>query len=99
VDAARKLAAGVAAGEYSVDAIDEERFSQSLYHPEIPDPDVLLRPGGETRLSNFLLWEVAYSEIIVMPVLWPDFALEHLVEAIVEYNRRQRRFGGVVEMR
>jgi len=74
--------------------LDEDAFRRHLYQPDLPDPDVLLRPGGEKRISNFLLWEMAYAEIIVMSVLWPDFREEHLGEAIVEFNRRQRRYGG-----
>ena len=96
VDAARDLATRAASGELSPADIDEALFARSLYAPDIPDPDLLLRPGGEQRLSNFLLWEIAYTEIIVLPVLWPDFDRQHLVEAIVEYNCRQRRFGGVI---
>ncbi len=95
VDAARALAARVRAGEIGFEDIDEKSISANLYAPQLPEPDLLLRPGGESRISNFLLWEVAYSEIIIMPVLWPDFSREHLIEAIVEYNRRQRRFGGI----
>lgn len=95
VDAARKLARQAAAGALSPDSIDERIFADALYAPELPDPDLLLRPGGEFRLSNFLLWEIAYSEIVVLPVLWPDFQREHLVEAIAEFDRRQRRFGGL----
>ena len=66
-----------------------------LYAPELPDPDVLIRPGGEQRVSNFLLWEIAYAEIVTLDVLWPDFGAEHLLEAIREYNRRRRRYGGI----
>lgn len=94
-DAAQTLARRVKAGEIDPDQITEELMGQHLYAPQLPDPDMLLRPGGEMRMSNFLLWEIAYSEIVVMPVLWPDFTKEHLIEAIREYNRRQRRFGGV----
>ena len=95
VDAARKAAEMVAAGELKPEEITEERFAQWLYQPDLPEVDMLLRPGGEMRVSNFLLWEIAYAEIIVMPVLWPDFSEEQLAEALVEYNRRQRRFGKV----
>ncbi len=95
VDAARRMARRVGEGELDPDTIDEEVFREHLYAPELPDPDLLLRPGGEIRISNFLLWEIAYSEIIVMPVLWPDFTEDHLVEAIAEFNHRNRRFGGL----
>lgn len=98
VDAARRLAQEAAGGTLDPASIDEDLFAQRLYAPELPDPDLVLRPGGEQRISNFLLWEIAYSEIVVMPVLWPDFQPEHLVQAIVEYNARQRRFGGVPEI-
>ncbi|MCD6350937.1 MAG: di-trans,poly-cis-decaprenylcistransferase [Armatimonadetes bacterium] len=97
VDAARRVGQRLLAGELSVEELDEEVFAQHLYQPDLPDPDVILRPGGEMRISNFLLWQSAYAEIIVMPVLWPDFREEHLGQAIVEFNRRQRRFGGVPE--
>ena len=95
VDAARGLASRVQAGEIGPDDIDEAAVAAHLYAPQLPDPDLLVRPGGEMRVSNFLLWEIAYAEIVVMPVLWPDFTADHLIEAIVEYNARQRRFGRV----
>jgi len=95
VDAARAMARRATQGDLDPETIDESTFREHLYAPELPDPDLLLRPGGEIRISNFLLWEIAYSEIIVMPVLWPDFTEDHLVEAIEEYNRRHRRFGGL----
>jgi len=92
-DAARALARKVKTGEIAPEQITEDLLAQHLYAPGLSDPDLLLRPGGEMRVSNFLLWEIAYSEIVVMPVLWPDFTKQHLIEAIQEYNRRQRRFG------
>lgn len=95
VDAARALARQAARGDLDPEGLDEAAFARQLYSPELPEPDILLRPGGEMRYSNFLLWQVAYSELIVMSVLWPDFGPEHLVEAIVEFNHRQRRFGAV----
>lgn len=95
VDAARAIAAKAAAGQLDPQTIDEATFSRHLYQPDLPDPDLLLRPGGETRVSNFLLWQIAYSEVIILPVLWPDFREEHLADALVEYSRRQRRFGRV----
>jgi len=95
VDAARALAAETAAGHLDPASIGEATFASHLYQPELPDPDLLLRPGGETRVSNFLLWQIAYAEVIILPTLWPDFREEHLAEALVEYSRRQRRFGGV----
>jgi undecaprenyl diphosphate synthase len=95
LDAARHLAREAVAGRLSPEDFTEDHLSQAMYTPWIPDPDLIIRPGGELRISNFLLWELAYSEFVVMPVLWPDFRNEHLAEAIVEFNRRERRFGGV----
>lgn len=96
VRAARALAARVAAGEIGPDDIDEAAFSAGLDTAGVPDPDVILRTSGEQRLSNFLLWQGAYSELVFVPVLWPDFAREHLEDAISEFAGRDRRFGGVV---
>jgi undecaprenyl diphosphate synthase len=95
VDAARDLARQVAGGKLQPEEIDEERFSRSLYLPDAPDPDLLIRTGGDQRISNFLLWELAYAELYVTPVLWPDFRRPHLAEAIREYQQRERRFGAV----
>lgn len=75
--------------------ITEELISQSLYTSGIPDPDLLIRTSGEMRISNFLLWQIAYSELYVTPTFWPDFRLKHLLEAIVEYQKRDRRYGGI----
>jgi undecaprenyl diphosphate synthase len=89
VQAARRIcSAGIAD-----DNIDESVFVRYLYNPDIPDPDLVIRTGGESRLSNFLLWQTAYSELYFTPVLWPDFGLEDVEEALSEYKRRQRRFG------
>ncbi len=93
VDACRKIVADWAAGKRV--EIDEETLSRSLYTAGQPDPDLLIRTSGEMRISNFLLWQVAYSEIWVTPVLWPDFRCRHLFEGIIDYQRRERRFGGV----
>jgi undecaprenyl diphosphate synthase len=91
VDAARRaIAAGVAA-----DALDERRFSDFLYTAGQPDPDLLIRTSGEMRISNFLLWQIAYSEIWVTETLWPDFRRRDLLEAIVAYQKRDRRYGGI----
>jgi undecaprenyl diphosphate synthase len=68
-------------------------LARYLYLPEVPDPDLIIRTGGETRLSNFLLWQAAYSELYFTPVLWPDFGVEDIEKALSEYKRRQRRFG------
>jgi undecaprenyl diphosphate synthase len=77
------------------DNIDEPVFAQYLYNPDIPDPDLVIRTGGESRLSNFLLWQAAYSELYFTPVLWPDFGHKDVEEALSEYKRRQRRFGKI----
>ena len=75
--------------------IDEEALARRLYTAEWPDPDLLIRTSGEMRISNFLLWQLAYAELYVTPVLWPDFTRRHLFEAILEFQRRDRRFGRV----
>lgn len=93
VRAAKLYAEDYSAGK--ADELTEESFSKYLYSADIPDPDLLIRPGGEYRLSNFLLWQCAYSEFYYTDVLWPDFTPEVLDEAIAEYGRRDRRFGGV----
>lgn len=90
----RTIARKCAAGELSPEAIDENTVSQSLYTAGQNDPDMIIRPSGEMRLSNFLLWQAAYSELIFMDVLWPDFTPKHLDEALLEYSKRDRRFGG-----
>ncbi|MEN6370613.1 MAG: isoprenyl transferase [Armatimonadota bacterium] len=96
-DAARALARKAAAGEISPEEIDEKTFSQYMYAPELPDPDLLIRTAGEMRISNFLMWEIAYAEFYVTQVLWPDFNREELIKAILDYQGRTRRFGAVVE--
>ena len=93
--AARLLAARVAAGELSTDAIDEAEFRSALFTDALPDPDLLIRTSGEYRLSNFLLWQMAYTELHITPVLWPDFSREDLFAAVRDYQRRERRFGRV----
>ena len=94
VDAARNLSERVARGELAAGDIDEKTFSTALYDPSIPDPDLLIRTSGEMRVSNFLLWEIAYSEIWVTDTLWPDFTETHLLDAIDDYMKRERRYGG-----
>ena len=79
----------------SAEDIDEQMISDHLYTKNQPDPDFILRPSGEKRISNFLLWQIAYSEFVYMDVLWPDFTRKDLDDAIIEFNRRNRRFGGV----
>lgn len=95
VRAAKTLARKVAQGEMTVDQITEEAMSSEMYTRGQKDPDFILRPSGEKRLSNFMLWQAAYSELVEMDVLWPDFTREDLDRAIQEFNRRSRRFGGV----
>ncbi|MDE2127450.1 MAG: isoprenyl transferase [Armatimonadetes bacterium] len=97
VDAVKAICGLVQRGELNPEDIDEQCISTQLYAPDIPDPDLLIRTAGELRLSNFLLWETAYSEIFVTQVCWPDFDREDLIAAIKEYQRRVRRFGAVVE--
>jgi undecaprenyl diphosphate synthase len=93
--AARLLAEEVAAGRLGPAAVDEEALARRLYTAPWPDPDLLIRTSGEMRISNFLLWQLAYAELYVTPVLWPDFTRRHLFEAILEFQRRDRRFGRV----
>lgn len=95
VDAVRSIAAAVQAGRLKPDAIDEKAIRRHLYAPDMPDPDLLVRTSGEYRISNYLLWEVAYSELVFTDVLWPDFRREHLFRAIREYQGRSRRFGAI----
>lgn len=95
VHAAKNIAKRVMDGEISLEDIDENLFSDYLYTKGQPDPDFILRPSGEKRLSNFLLWQSAYAEFVYMDVLWPDFTRADLDKAIIEFNKRNRRFGGV----
>lgn len=97
VDAAKALAADVVNGRLSIDEIDENVFKHHLYTSGMSDPDLLIRTGGDMRISNFLLWEISYAELWVTPVCWPDFKKEHLLEAIKAYSQRERRFGGLIE--
>ena len=93
VNAAKKAAEDLADGK--ITELDEKAFGNYMYSAEIPDPDLLIRPGGEQRISNFLLWQCAYSEFYFTDVLWPDFTPDELDKAIAEFNRRDRRYGGV----
>jgi undecaprenyl diphosphate synthase len=95
VDAAKALVSDGLAGRLGPDDIDEQVFSRYLYTSELPDPDLLIRTSGELRVSNFLLWQIAYSEIWVTKDPWPDFSREHLIAAIRDYQSRDRRFGRV----
>jgi undecaprenyl diphosphate synthase len=93
VDAARRIAREAEQSRIEPDAVDEKVFASYLYDPELPDPDLLIRTGGESRVSNFLLWQIAYAEIYVSELMWPDFRAEHLVEALRDFQSRERRFG------
>ncbi|HOM01229.1 MAG TPA: isoprenyl transferase [Acetivibrio sp.] len=95
VHAAKRIAKEVAEGKINAGDIDEKVLNDRLYTAAIPDPDLLIRPGGEKRLSNFLLWQSAYTELWYTDVLWPDFKKEHILEAISDYQKRNRRFGGI----
>jgi undecaprenyl diphosphate synthase len=96
VRAARRLAERVREGTLMPGEIDETLFAGELYTPGDPDPDLLIRTSGELRISNFMLWQLAYTELYVTPVLWPDFTREHFYAALLEYQRRERRFGRVL---
>ncbi len=93
VDATRALLAAAERGEIDPAKVDEKTFQAYLYDPSIPDPDLLVRTGAEHRVSNFLLWQIAYAEIHVTNVMWPEFHKQDLVEAIVDYQGRERRYG------
>jgi undecaprenyl diphosphate synthase len=99
VDAARSLARAAAAGEIDPDAIGERDIADRLYAPDLPDPDLFIRTGGSHRLSNFLLWQLSYAELVVTDTLWPDFDADGLAASIAEFSRRERRFGGLTSTR
>ena len=93
----RKIAAECVSGKLSPEDIEEERFGDYLDTAGLPDPDLMIRTSGELRLSNFLLWQMAYTEFYFTDVAWPDFDKKELVKAIEQYNKRDRRYGGVKE--
>ena len=93
----RKLAQQAVSGTLNPQDIDEQTIAQNLYTAEMPDPDILIRTGGEQRISNFLLWQVAYAELFFTPVMWPDFNGQHLREILQQYQSRERRFGKTSE--
>jgi len=97
LDAVKAIANGVRAGMISPQTIDEEMFSSFLYTAELPDPDLLIRTSGEHRLSNFLLWQTSYTELHIIDTLWPDFGKKELFEAILDFQKRKRRFGKVTD--
>ncbi|MGI9647628.1 MAG: polyprenyl diphosphate synthase [Acidimicrobiia bacterium] len=95
VEAVRSIAGDVAAGTLDLGDVDENAIGRRLYLPDMPDPELIIRTSGEQRISNFLLWQSAYSELVFTPVLWPDFDRAALIDCLVEYQGRSRRFGGV----
>ena len=95
VDAARRIAAAAATGSIAADDLTEERLQQELTLAHLPPPDLFIRTGGEKRLSNFLLWHIAYTELFFSEVLWPDFGAEALDAALIDFSGRERRFGGL----
>ncbi len=97
IEAAKKLALQVQQGNINIEDIDELKFSSALTTHMIPDPELMIRTSGEHRVSNFLLWQIAYTELYFTETLWPDFRREHLFEAIVDYQKRERRFGKTSE--
>ena len=97
VTAVKRIAQGATNNEYKVEEIDEQLISDNLFTKDTPDPDLLIRTSGEQRISNFLLWQIAYSEFIFTKVAWPDFVEEEFYKALLEYQSRDRRFGGLNE--
>jgi len=97
VDLVRYAVAAAHSEKLSPDTIDEEWVAAHLTTAGMPDPDLLIRTSGELRISNFLLWQIAYAELHFTPVLWPDFTTRDLIQAVAEFARRERRYGGVVE--
>jgi undecaprenyl diphosphate synthase len=95
VRTAQKLALAAVRGEISIDSISTESFAASLDTAGIPDPELVIRTSGELRLSNFLLWQAAYSELVFLPCYWPDFSQDHLADALRDFAGRERRFGGL----
>jgi len=93
VDAARRLARDAELGKIDPEGLDEKGFAAYLYAPDLPDPDLLIRTGGEQRVSNFLLWQIAYSELHLSEKMWPEFRRAEFEDAILDYQRRERRFG------
>jgi len=96
-DAVKKMVADISSGKVDPDQIDSDLLETYLATSFMPDPELLIRTSGERRISNFLLWQLAYTELYFTPVLWPDYSKEHFYEAIIDYQRRERRFGKVSE--
>lgn len=95
LDGVKEIVRKVQAGEVGIDDIDEKFFSSMLYTKDIPDPDLLIRTSGEKRISNFLLWQLSYSELYFTDIFWPDFSGEEFRKAIKDYQNRERRFGDI----
>jgi undecaprenyl diphosphate synthase len=93
VRAAQLLARDVSSGRLSADDVDEQALRSRLYAPEMPDPDLLIRTGGDMRVSNFLLYQLAYTELLTLPIMWPDFSAAHFAKAVQAFGERERRFG------
>jgi undecaprenyl diphosphate synthase len=96
-NAARRATEAAVAGELSPEGLDEDSFRRFLYIPDMPDLDLVIRSSGEHRLSNFMLWQAAYAEFVFPGILWPDFNRESLLQCVIEYQKRDRRFGGAVD--
>lgn len=96
VDAMRQMGKEIAEGSLAPGDITEETVNERLYAPDVPDYDMMIRTAGDIRTSNFMMWELAYAELVFIPVMWPEFRREHLMQAIEEYNKRTRKFGGLV---
>ncbi len=95
IDAVKGIVSDAQDNKIDIDNLDEETFSDYLYTKDVPDPDMLIRTSGEMRISNFLLWQLAYSELFIVPTLWPDFREKELLQAVIEYQKRERRFGTI----
>ncbi|MBI5833172.1 MAG: di-trans,poly-cis-decaprenylcistransferase [Armatimonadetes bacterium] len=95
IDAALRMAEAIRGGQLAPEQVDERMFGEYLYAPDVPDPELLVRTGGELRVSNFLLWQIAYSEMWVTPTLWPALSAEEFYRALADYQSRERRFGGL----
>ena len=96
-DTAKKLAIDIKRGKLDIEDINEDTFKRYMYTSDMTDPDLLIRTGGEIRVSNFLLWEISYSELWFTDVYWPEFRKQHLDDALIDYAKRERRFGGLIE--
>jgi len=95
IDAVKKIAHKVQSGEVEIEEIDEDLFANNMYQPKMPPLDLLIRTGGEHRISNFLLWQISYAELWITPIFWPDFQIQDLHRAIEDFSKRERRFGRV----